>query len=281
MADSNRRPPAQGDEADLFRSFNDQLMRTVARRVDYTSPEVIEDACSFAWAAFLEHQPSRERSWQAWMVRTAERKAWELERQARDNGSDLPLDEGRVEEDERSPIEQVEIRHDVREALTVLSKLSPRLQRIALMRALGLKHREIGVLTGDSTGRVRALLGQANERIYDVLAVRAHESDQGSPRADRLWQLEHDPPKWLIEKIGRPVKLNRRVAGRTARRRAWLRAALALDDYRNVAGSSEFEAMTDKAPADPALRAPHAHAVCAVENFEAEYRRERGCSRGR
>src|SRR4051794_9747592 len=158
MADSHRRSPAQGDEAELFRTFNERLMHTVARRVDHTSAEVIEDACSFAWAAFLEHQPSRERNWQGWMMRTAERKAWELERQARDNGSDFPVDERLIASEARSPVDEIEIRQDVREALTIVSMLSPRLQRIALLRALGLRYREIGELTGDSKTRVAALV---------------------------------------------------------------------------------------------------------------------------
>ena len=43
-------PPARGDEAELFRTFNPELQRRVAGLVRVSSPHVIEDACAFAWA---------------------------------------------------------------------------------------------------------------------------------------------------------------------------------------------------------------------------------------
>ncbi len=57
----NRAKPQQGDEARLFAQFK-ELMQSVGRSVR-TSPEVIEDACSIAWAQFLAHQPDRARPW--------------------------------------------------------------------------------------------------------------------------------------------------------------------------------------------------------------------------
>ena len=47
MDDSSSPPPVRGDEADLFRDFNDELMRRVRGAV-YTTPEVVEDACAVA-----------------------------------------------------------------------------------------------------------------------------------------------------------------------------------------------------------------------------------------
>src|ERR1700710_948349 len=72
MADEYK--PQQGDEAELFALYNDQLMRRVARVVR-TSPDIIEDACSIAWAQFLRHQPDRNREWRAWLsgLRSAKR----------------------------------------------------------------------------------------------------------------------------------------------------------------------------------------------------------------
>src|SRR5215216_1324417 len=57
MADQDRYPPAHGDEAELFRAFNDELMRTVGSAVRWTTPHVIEDSCAFAWSKFLQCQP--------------------------------------------------------------------------------------------------------------------------------------------------------------------------------------------------------------------------------
>ena len=52
------RPP-QGDEAELFLSFNAELQRKIAIKVT-TSPQIIEDACAFAWMEFLRYQPDRD-----------------------------------------------------------------------------------------------------------------------------------------------------------------------------------------------------------------------------
>jgi hypothetical protein len=47
MADDYK--PQQGDEAELFVLYNDELRRRVQRAVN-TSPETVEDACSVAWS---------------------------------------------------------------------------------------------------------------------------------------------------------------------------------------------------------------------------------------
>src|SRR5215212_3944993 len=78
--------PQQGDEADLFRSYNDTLMRRVRSAVR-SSPEVVEDACAIAWAQFLRHQPDRNRAWRAGLFTTAERTAWILDAQRREMNS--------------------------------------------------------------------------------------------------------------------------------------------------------------------------------------------------
>src|SRR5919202_3848100 len=96
MADQHRYPPARGDEAELFRDYNDELMRTVARTVGWSTPQVIEDACSFAWMKFMQCQPDRRMNWRGWMFRTAQRKAWELEAEQREIRS---LDEDAHEQD--------------------------------------------------------------------------------------------------------------------------------------------------------------------------------------
>src|ERR1700754_1164834 len=88
MADSGQHAPARGDEAELFRECNDELVRLVAGNVGCRTRDVIEDACSFAWAEFLRYQPSRERNWRGWLYRTAQRQAWLLAREERET---LPL----------------------------------------------------------------------------------------------------------------------------------------------------------------------------------------------
>ena len=54
-----RRPervPLRGDEAELFRDFNRQFVRTVQRRTN--APwEMVDDACGFAWQQFIATSP--------------------------------------------------------------------------------------------------------------------------------------------------------------------------------------------------------------------------------
>ena len=203
MADHDLLPAPRGDEAALFREYNDELMQVISRNVRTSTPDIVEDACAFAWAQFMEHRPDRERNWRGWLFRTAQRQAWILERQA---GAELAR-HGFAQRaaaaggEAMSVDEQEEIRDDVREALGIIAQLSPRLQRVALSRALGLRHNDIAELTGDSPTRVNQLILRANDAIHDILAARRHATHQPAPRAQRLWELERDPPRWLVEKI--------------------------------------------------------------------------------
>src|ERR1700752_907019 len=85
MATNDSRPGARGDEAELLRAFNAELVRTVAGAVRETTPHTIEDACAYAWAQFMERQPDRELNWRGWLFRTAQRQAWLLEREVRES----------------------------------------------------------------------------------------------------------------------------------------------------------------------------------------------------
>lgn len=51
------------------------------------SPEVVEDACMFAWKQFLRYQPDRERGWRRWLITTAQRELWHLTAVERDHDS--------------------------------------------------------------------------------------------------------------------------------------------------------------------------------------------------
>lgn len=155
------------------------------------------------------------------------------------------------------PRDQYAIRGDVEDAFSILERLSPRLRRIAMLRALGLMHREISEITGDCPVRVAQLNARANFEIYEVLAERAHETEHVSPRAARLWELERDQPTWLTDRIGRGPRSCRRSVGQTEQRHAWRRTALALDDYRTAVGSDRFDDAIDscrRSPAAPASR---------------------------
>jgi DNA-directed RNA polymerase specialized sigma24 family protein len=85
MADQHADPRARGDEAELFRAYNDQLMRAVAQATFATSPQIVEDACSFASTKFMENQPERDRNWRGWLFRVAQHEVWVLDRAAREH----------------------------------------------------------------------------------------------------------------------------------------------------------------------------------------------------
>jgi hypothetical protein len=267
MADPHPRPPARGDEAELFEAYNHELISAVGSAVRRTTPQVIEDACAFAWAQFMERQPDRERNWRGWMFRTAEREAWRLTREI---GLPVPLRDVEYEPGAWVPIDPRDhfaIRDGVDDAFSVLGHLSPRLQQIALLRALGLRHAEISGITGDTPTRVAQLIAQANMRIYEHLEERSMDTRELSPRAKRLWELERDQPRWLTSRIGRAPQSTRRSTSQGETRRAWRRAALALDDYRTAIGRLRFDEAAEVPPADPDHARLHDFARRAVDNL--------------
>jgi hypothetical protein len=258
-------PPAQGDEAELFRTFNRDLQRHVPSLVRVSSPQVVEDACAFAWAQFMQHQPDRKRSWRSWLVRVAERESWRLEKETRSTELRGLGEDSRPWE----PIDlrnQYEIHDGLDDAVSVLERLPDRLRRIAMLRALGLQHHEIGDITGDSPVRVAQLVSRANVKICEVLAERSALSPETAPRARRLWELEDKQPDWLTDRIGRVPVVNRRSAGQPVARRAWRRAAIAFDDYRNAIGPRRFDDGAVPVPdAGTRLRDMHDRCQRAVE----------------
>ena len=52
------RPSLRGDESELFRRHHRRLLRLIARDVD-APPQVIEDACAYAWLELVARQPAR------------------------------------------------------------------------------------------------------------------------------------------------------------------------------------------------------------------------------
>src|SRR4051794_22548304 len=212
MAASDSPPGPRGDEAELFRAYNDELMRLVARGVHGVSHQTIEDACAFAWAQFMSHQPDRDRNWRSWLTRTAEREAWALSRREQRQIGFKDFDRATADVPARlEASDAFQIQQDVEDALALIGRLRPRLQRIALMRGLGFRYSDISAITGDSRARIGQLASVANQEIADMLATRRDSIHSTSPRAQRLWELESSPPEWLTERIGRLPRINRRI----------------------------------------------------------------------
>src|SRR5690242_9043552 len=159
-------------------------MRTVARHVGTDSSHTIEDAVAFAWERFMVYQPERDRNWQGWLFRTAQRLAWLIERQRLDHVA--IRDSHRDSESSRAPETTAEIHEDVEAALEVLKQLPLRLQRVSMLRALGFNHREISEATGDSMTRVNVLVRSVNDKLSDLHEDRLREQPPVSTRAGRL-----------------------------------------------------------------------------------------------
>jgi DNA-directed RNA polymerase specialized sigma24 family protein len=273
MADQDPGPRARGDEAELFRAYNEELSRSVAQAVFATTPQVIEDACAFAWAKFMEHQPDRERNWRGWLFRVAQRQAWALDGEAYRH---TPLRAGPAPTEPRNGVEPAapgdpfDTWLDLDDAPSILAELPPRLRRIAFLRALGFAHREIGDVTGDSVTRVGQLVARANFGVADIRANRTQADAPRPPRAQNLRELEHDPPTWLVERIGGTPQSLRKRSQHAQQWRAWRRAALALDDYRRHAGDEAVREGFPRPPSDPEGRRLHARAVQAIDALEHE-----------
>lgn len=273
MADQNRGGGLRGDEAELFRAFNAELERQLRWRVKGDDPDVVVEACAFAWAQLVEFQPDRELNWRAWLMRVALREAWRLSRQERVERR------GRVRFDSpvvalvESPVDEIEERQDVVDALALLGRLPRRVQRVALLRGFGLSHAQIAELTGDSLQRVDRLLVQASHGVRDALG----EFLEASPRARRLQELEREPPAWLVAQIG-PIPKATHKAGAEEWRRAWRRAAIALDDYRQAIGPEHYDALGVQRPSRGGAEKLHVRALRTVTDLRAH--RERRPRRG-
>src|SRR5512133_3653324 len=74
-------PALRGDEEALYRAHHTRLMGLIAHDVS-ARPQVIEDACAFAWAELLARQPERT-SIVGWLRIVARREAIRLARHDR------------------------------------------------------------------------------------------------------------------------------------------------------------------------------------------------------
>jgi len=277
MADQDRGGGLRGDEAELFGAFNAELERQLRWRVKGDDPDVVVEACAFAWAQFVEHQPDRELNWHAWLMQVALREAWRLARRDRGEGwARVPFESPAVAEVE-SPVDEIEERQDVTDALALLGRLPRRVRRVALLRGLGMTHAQIAELTGDSLQRVDRLLVQASYGVREVLGEFSARAPEGSPRARRLWELEHETPAWLVARIARIPKATHR-AGAEEVRRTWRRAAIALDDYRQAVGPDRFDALRTRLSGPSGAQALQQRAIRIVSDLRDQLGqpRERG-----
>ena len=256
-------PPQRGDEHALFERYGDRLRRVTSFAVN-TSPEIIDDACAFAWVQLLAHQPDRETLF-SWLRTVARREAVRLDGAAR---GIAPLDEEGAAPQlvaRRGTTEEAEGLLEVQDRLQNL----PRRQReIVFLHATGWQYDEIAERLGVTSTRVGQLMSRAGARMremdIDELGVR-------SPRAERLQQIERDPPSYIVASIGRPPRADPKRGGEELRLE-WKRLALVIEDYR-----SAHEVTHPVLPLGPDDGLP---ARARLARRISQFREQRGLSRG-
>ena len=215
------RPRLRGDESELFRSFHGKLRRAVRRLVD-TSPDIVDDACNFAWMEFIRCQPDRERSWRSWLITVAQREAWKLHaKEASHDGAEIPGRDGLLHEP-ADPRDMLSVRAELRVALDSLAAVPDRRGQVKALQVTGFTYVEIGERLGLGHTRVT----EANAAIRKERERLAPARSSAPARAQRLEELQDRPPTWLTNAIGQPP--GRRVPGQVVL--PWQRAALAIDD---------------------------------------------------
>jgi DNA-directed RNA polymerase specialized sigma24 family protein len=206
----------------------------MVQRIVNTSPDIVDDACNFAWMEFLRYQPDRDANWRSWLITVAQREAWKLDGKERGHlGFELGGDTELVYEP-ADPRDVLALRTDLRAALDLLAAVPDRRREVKALHVTGFKYEEIGERLGLSYTRVNQLVTEANAAIRrERERVAPTERLDAPARGDRLQKLESDPPKWLSAAIGRTP--GQFVSSRVLL--PWRQAALALDDYRREHGA--------------------------------------------
>jgi RNA polymerase sigma factor (sigma-70 family) len=262
-------PPQQGDEHELFERYSERLRRATKFAIN-TSPEIVDDACAFAWMKLISNQPQRGPTLFAWLRMVARNEAIRLDRLARGHETAvLSLDANDGMHD-RLPATQgrAHVALGFLELRERLAELSPRQREIVFLSASGWRYDELAERLGISDARVGQVLSRARERLREMDA-RAVEPI--SPRARRLREIENQPPQYIVAAIGREPRAGVKHA-RNALRREWKRLVLEIEDYRDAYGIAD-----QVQPLVPEVSEPRRD---GLRRRIATYRRERGMGIG-
>lgn len=258
--------PQQGDEHELFVKYSERLRRMTRFAIN-TTPEIVDDACAFAWMKLVSNQPERETVF-AWLRAVARNRALELDRMER-SGLEISLDAGnRADHLARATRGRIEVAQGMLELRDRLEALSPRQREIVVLNAAGWRYSDLGERFGVSSRRIDQILATARMKIREM---ELREMEPTSPRGRRLREIENDPPRYIVAAIGRPPSIRRKRGGEEARLE-WKRLVLEIEDYRKA------NDVTDRIlPLGRDVREPQRDALC---RRIAHYRDDRGLSMG-
>jgi RNA polymerase sigma factor (sigma-70 family) len=153
----------RGDEAELYRRYQRQLVHAVARSVN-APRELIEDACQTAWLILLCRQPDRDRVF-GWLRTVAIHEAYRLSGVER---RDAPVSPGAAVvwadgvADGRACLDR---QLEARLALARVAELAPRQRRLFALQIAGLSYAQTAAVTGDSVRTVDRQLRRAHARV--------------------------------------------------------------------------------------------------------------------
>jgi RNA polymerase sigma factor (sigma-70 family) len=261
-------PPQRGDEEELFVRYQPRLRRHVRIAVR-TTPEIVDDACAFAWMKFVACQPRRETTF-AWLCTVARNEAVHLDRLSRERISrERPLDlTERAADGVQATRGRVEIATQFIELRDRLLELPPRQREAVLLHAAGWRFGELAEHLGISPSRVTHLFDRGVQRMREI---DQRDEEVRSPRGRRLREVENDPPRYIRAALGRQPTGHAKE-GKQAARREWQRLVLQIEDYRAANG------VTDQVVAlGRGERVPPADLIA---RRIASYRRDRGLGMG-
>src|SRR3954449_9893035 len=135
MTAAHRRPPLRGDETDLFRRHHRRLLTLVARDV-VARPQVIEDACAYAWLELIARQPERTNVI-GWLCIVARREAIRLAQRDRRLAALTP------EHADRGAADAGELGVHTRKARGQGEGLAERKRAVLTLRISGHSYREV------------------------------------------------------------------------------------------------------------------------------------------
>jgi RNA polymerase sigma factor (sigma-70 family) len=266
----NERPtrPQQGDEHELYERYAERLHRATTLAIR-TTPDIIDDACAFAWMTLVANQPRRETVF-GWLKVVARNKALELDRMAREEAALLRSVSVDNREDYLVPATRgrTEVTQGLMELRERVKQLPPRQREMVFLQAAGWRYRELAEHFGVSTARINYLLTQAKIRMREM---DLRELEPTTPRGRRLHEIEKEPPQYIIAAIGQRPSGNPK-RGEQGVLREWKRLVLEIEDYRKA------NAITDRVlPLGGDTQEPQRD---VLSRRIAGYRRERGLSMG-
>jgi RNA polymerase sigma factor (sigma-70 family) len=163
-------PVAQrGDEEALYRAQHKRLLGLIARDVR-ARPQVIEDACAYAWAELLARQPERT-SIVGWLRVVARREAIRLAQRDRATVSMSAIAADGLPHRARSttcPTSDADEQCEVLEALALVAALPERKRTFLALKVAGFSYDEIAAELGVSWLTVNRQLVRARAAIREA-----------------------------------------------------------------------------------------------------------------